>query len=433
MRMSINDSLSRLLPLGDPLSQHLLNPARMSTPIFGDAIAEKETSLKFEGLMSFKKKPCSISERELMARLGSPARVDSPSQSINFNETLIADNQSGLPGQGTEMPSSASGQLKDYLIFLIDTCKHSSRNRHKNIKLILFDLEQDKIAMLYELPLPASNKTGKEGVALPRIQLLNDNIHFCVWSEQNLWVYDLFAKQPIVSIRPDPAKAADPEIFLKKVTFCSSTHMMLMGFSNGDLIWYRMEREFNPFYRADCVFQFTKLIECNVQNLCEEYWEQSAQKYEAGGQLALQDATFFSVASNRSILNVLTDKAVLFINFSHNQNAARVQNMKFHNLGIDSRECRTFVLENPLSSEVDFLYICGNVVHNERVSCDRRKGVVGFCRDDSWSLGDFGKCQIMFDGIYDIGGPGMLCHEVDSQGNFLSACFYKFDEKSVNN
>ena len=204
--MSTNNSLSHLLKTKDPLKAHLLNPIRMSTPVFPDSYSKLDQSSQFEGLMSFKKNPCSFAEKEkILNNFGSPFMPDSPTGSLNFNETLLDDNRSENP---LMLPSSFQHQkdsLKDYLILFVDTCKHSPKNQHKNIKLILFDLELNKIAMLYDLSLNSLDFSQEGTPVLPEIQLLDDQIHFCVWSKEHLWVYSLFSKQPICLLYTSPS------------------------------------------------------------------------------------------------------------------------------------------------------------------------------------------------------------------------------------
>jgi hypothetical protein len=423
--MSVGDSLSSFLNNNSiPSSMH--NPARMSTPIFQNNLNQNKNTnhqenLDFQGLMSFKKNgrqsPLLVNNN-----FNFPEPPMSPSRSVNLNETLIGEVNSGVDNPFPEMPEDDSQSHKDYLILIVNTCKHSKKNIHKNIKLILFDLEKNKIAMLYDLSLSSLEYNSEGFPILPEIQLLNDKIHFCLWTKHNLWVFELFSKKPIASISPDFEKAHLPNYFLQKVTFSLDMTKMLLGFSNGDLMFYDMKRQFHPFYGKDCLFQFDKIKESNVQELCAAYLGESVPEDSSQG-FVLKDFNFMIHSSPKLTLNVLTNQAVLFLSLTLENMHIQIENIKPHMLDISGDTCSSFIFENPITSDIDIFYVLNGKVHQEKVAFRRKDNFVTFEGNHTF---EFEVEGFAFEGIYDIGRPGLLGKEMDSKGNLQKLLFYPF-------
>lgn len=410
-----------LLPGAEhPTKQSLvsLNPSsltgdstRMSVPLFSNQVSSDPVS-QFEGMMSFKKH----TKKPDLLGPDSPRKLGSPDGSLDFEDTIL---QEAVDPEAHARDFSADdpSQLKDYLILLVDTSKHSTRNAHKNIKLLLFDLEQNKIAMLYELKLGADEYSLNRPDRLPQIRLMQDKIHFCVWTPANLWVFDLFSPTPIVNLLPDPG------VCLHKVSFSLDFSKLLLGFSNGDLVFYKMLRQYHPLYQRDCLSHFEKLVQCNVHSLGDEHFQPPHNEKED----RLLDFQFLGHQSSKLMLSVLTSESLMMLSLTLETLNFRIEDIRRHNLEANGQQVDSFVLENPLTSKIDLIFFLGSLIHHQKVSFYKKDNSLGFLESES---GQWSKPNLKFDRLCDVSGPGLIGHDMDSQGNFKLLRFYEFSKQS---
>lgn len=383
--------------------------------------------------MSFKKEPMKGSAKNIILnKLDSMTHEMGLRESLKFNETFnFEEARSCFAYEKSHYMNGKKSFLRDYLILLIDTCKHSSQNQSKNVKMILFDLKVDKIAMVYKLPLASILANDSNGLSLPKIQILNDNIHFFVWNSSGLWVFDIFRKHPIVNILVEPNSQEDslPKQLIN-IQFSFDINKMVLGFSNGDLILYDFVFAFNDLYGVICVKEFHKRLEFNLNSVCQNYLDKDQDKGEYKGNLSSQrilDFKFTNYHSPHHILNIISDSVILFVDIDPETSSVKIINIKSHNLKCKGLPVKTMVLENPLRTNLDLLYIFGQTVHHENILYKQEDDFIVFNSNQTLQLNmkqDQSK-RIEFEGLEEFEGPVLVFKEIDHSGNVSQAGLFR--------